>query len=155
MQRVFCDLDSVLADFDRRVFEPIGCKPSEVEPVIMWNAIRRDQNFFVNLKWTHDGEQLWKYIKRFNPTILTGIPRGEFAIKQKQQWCRDHLGKHIEVMCCRSKEKQKFITQPGDILIDDREDNCQRWIDAGGDAIIHTSAIKTINQLKTIIALGH
>jgi hypothetical protein len=35
-------------------------------------------------------------------------------------------------------------------LIDDRADNIQRWKDAGGVGVLHTSAADTIQQLKEL-----
>ena len=45
--------------------------------------------------------------------------------------------------------KQEFATSDT-ILIDDRADNIQRWKDAGGIGIHHTSAENTIKQLQDL-----
>jgi hypothetical protein len=46
-----------------------------------------------------------------------------------------------------SKDKQNYIKDK-DILIDDCEQNIQRWEAEGGIGILHTSAEDTIQQLK-------
>jgi len=46
-----------------------------------------------------------------------------------------------------SKDKQNYL-KDHDILIDDREQNIQRWVEAGGIGILHTSAENTIRQLQ-------
>ncbi len=50
-----------------------------------------------------NGPNLWEMIKDLQPTILTGLPRGNWAEKQKRKWCKENLGEHVPVICCWSK----------------------------------------------------
>ena len=53
--------------------------------------------------------------------MLTGVPKDvEEAPDNKRAWVVRHLGDHVEVRCCRSKEKCLHAA-PGDVLIDDWE----------------------------------
>jgi hypothetical protein len=49
----------------------------------------------------------------------------------------------------RSAKHKKDFAEPNAILIDDRKDNIDGWIDAGGIGILHTSAEETIEILTT------
>jgi len=40
------------------------------------------------------------------------------------------------------------FASPNSILIDDRKDNIDGWIENGGEGIVHTSAAETIKTLK-------
>ena len=50
----------------------------------------------------------------------------------------------------RSAERKQEFATPQSILIDDRKDNIDRWKEAGGIGIYHTSAADTIQQLKKL-----
>jgi hypothetical protein len=49
----------------------------------------------------------------------------------------------------QAKDK-KDLAEPNAILIDDRKDNIQQWIDAGGIGIRHISTESTIKQLQKL-----
>lgn|SRR3546814_14527 len=67
-----------------------------------------------------EAKVLWEAIKPYNPTILTGMPRGNWAAAQKNAWCRAHLGSDVPVITCMSAKKHVHCTH-GSVLIDDRE----------------------------------
>jgi hypothetical protein len=50
----------------------------------------------------------------------------------------------------RSAKHKKDFAGPNNILIDDRVDNINGWIEAGGIGILHTSAEDTIKQLNKL-----
>ena len=90
--KLYVDLDGVLADFDSKVKEITGKLPNELKLGDMWRQLARYGDFFYRLDWMPDGEQLWDYVKRYKPTILTGIPHGNWAPGQKRRWCGEKLG---------------------------------------------------------------
>jgi diphthamide synthase subunit DPH2 len=51
-----------------------------------------------------------------------------------------------------SRDKWKHVKNPGDILIDDRADNIEEWIAAGGIGILHDTndGERTIRILKEL-----
>jgi len=92
--KIFCDLDGVLVDFDYGVKKILKKSPDQLPECLMWAVIKKTPNFYTNLYWTHDGKQLWNFIKDFQGVqLLTGIPRGfKDAITQKKSWCNSELG---------------------------------------------------------------
>jgi len=151
---LFVDLDGVLADFAGR-FKEFGhgtidefTKRHDHDDAILWSFIKKsDPEFFLNLKMMPDGKELWNYIKQFDPTILTKIPQWARASADKKKWVKKHLG-NVKVITTTKKEK---YVEPGAILIDDMDENLEAWKKAGGVGIKHTSASKTIKELKKIM----
>lgn len=114
-----------------------------------------ERGFYEKLEFMPDGEILWDYVKQFDPMILTGLPRGDWAAPQKERWCKAKLGLEKDrVLTCMARDKakkaQEFLGRElnGDILIDDREHAATPWIQAGGRFILHRDAESTITQLK-------
>ena len=97
-----------------------------------------------------DLSELWSYIGKHNPIVLTGVPRSVAeAPDNKRAWIRKNVGGEVEVRCCRSREKC-LHARPGDILIDDWEKYRRLWVARGGRWITHRSASQTISALSAI-----
>jgi 5'(3')-deoxyribonucleotidase len=133
---VFCDLDGVLADFERGFINKFKKTPDEVNPSVMWSAIIRSNTFFETLPWMPKARELWEEIRQYDPIILTGIPRSVKAAEQKRKWCAKNLGSDIHVITCSTKDKPKFCLS-GSLLIDDRTDNLNAWNSKGGRFILY------------------
>lgn len=57
-------------------------------------------------------------------------------------------------ICTTSARKQEFmhrIHAPTQVLIDDRVENCQRWADAGGVAILHDDVAFTLSSIDILL----
>ncbi|CAK0854156.1 unnamed protein product, partial [Prorocentrum cordatum] len=168
--QVYCDLDGVLADFNKGCLElfpeggPIAEKmPTHTvtkltyeEETEMWRRVEAKPDFFASLPWTSDGPELWRWLD-WNivppPAILTGLPvgrAGQMASKQKEQWCHQKLGEHVAVFCCGTRNKQKF-SGPNCVLVDDRGDLREAWEARGGVFVHHTSAVESIRQLREVL----
>ncbi len=148
--QLFVDMDGVLADFDRHHKEVFGFRPCKKADNVDWAAIRGIEGFYLNIPPMQDLDALWARIEPYRPIVLTGIPLSvEEAAENKRSWVRKNLGDHIEVRCCRSREKCLHAA-PGDVLIDDWEKYRQLWIDAGGRWVTHTSAAETDRKLAEI-----
>lgn len=145
--KLFLDLDGVLCDFEKGVFKVFNKFPKEIELKTMWKKLASIDNFYANLDWTSDGRELWEATKHLNPTILTGIPLGNWAPKQKKDWCAKNLGKDVEVITCFARDKHTFANV-NDILIDDTLKNKDPWISKGGIFILHTDSKSSITHLK-------
>lgn len=167
LRKLYVDLDGVLADFDRDVEELTGKSPAEWkkkdgldnlpqhshDDSAMWEAIHKHKDFYRNLKKMPDADELWDYVLKYEPNILTAIPRRTSvpdAEEHKREWVKEHLGKHVPFFIGPySKNKQRF-SKKGYILIDDRPSNIEEWEEKGGTGILHTSAEKTIKKLKDL-----
>ena len=150
--KIYCDMDGVLVDFEEG-YERLTGKN------IKGNHVKGDANFWqpitdagvkfwAGLKWMYDGKELWSYIKKYNPEILSAPSREESSKIGKYVWIKNNIP-GSKLILRSAERKQEFATLDS-ILIDDRIDNIQRWKDAGGIGILHTSAQDTIKQLQEL-----
>jgi len=147
---LYCDLDGVLADFERGVVSCIGKKPDDLTSGFMWATLRKTPGFYENLEWREEGRQLWEAIKKFNPIILTGCPRGGWAEQQKRNWCARELGPDVRVITCATKDKPKYCVE-GAILIDDRDKVRREWTKNGGKFILYMMTMYALIDLSRYI----
>lgn len=150
--QLFLDCDGVLADFVGGATELLGMHPTEFEDTYseaeMWNRIEQNHGFFGNLKPLPDAYELFDAVKHLNPIILTGRPRGEWAIEQKLLF-RDKYFPGTEMIVCRSKDKIKHA-KPGDVIVDDFVKWQHIWEAGGGIWVLHKSAKESIQKLKEL-----
>lgn len=160
MVKLFLDCDGVLADFDKRAFEIFGMGGKEYEDAhgssSFWRGIRKyahpvcGRDFFRTLELMLDARELFDAVKHLSPTILTGYAAGSpWAVESKKEWAAEHFP-NTPVITCLSKDKRDHMANVGDILIDDTEKHRQKWEDAGGVWISHTSAQSSIAQLRAL-----
>jgi len=151
--KVYCDMDGVLVDFERGYNELTGKKTpgigSTYDKDDFWSAITKaGAKFWAELNWMPDGQQLWEYINQYNPKLLTAPSLQKSSEIGKQEWVNNNLP-GTPIIFKQAKDK-KDLAEPNAILIDDRKDNIQQWIDAGGIGIRHTSTASTIKQLEKL-----
>jgi predicted kinase len=151
--KLYCDMDGVLVDFEQGYNDLTGKKTPGVDSTYdkndFWSSITKaGAKFWAELNWMSDGQQLWDYIKQYNPTLLTAPSREQSSEIGKQEWINNNLP-GTPVIFKQAKDK-KDLAEPNAILIDDRKDNIQQWIDAGGIGIRHTSTESTIKQLQKL-----
>ncbi len=148
---LFVDMDGVLANFDAHYLATFNTPASKLIDNVDWKAVDAKGDFFLNIPPMPDLDHLWRFIEPLRPIVLTGVPKTvKAAVSNKRAWAKKHLGDHIEVRCCKSKEKC-LHAEPGDILIDDWEKYRHLWLGAGGRWITHTSAADTIERLREIL----
>lgn len=163
----FQDLDGCLANFEleaeRITGKPMSYWQSSTELLTdFWNTVEQYKNpktgytFYEGLEWMPDGKKLWYRVKQFNPVILTGIPRGTWAVEQKIKWCKRELGNY-NVICCptelKHQEAMKHLNKSNltnCVLVDDREKTKPIWEQHGGTYILHTSATDSIQQISNL-----
>lgn len=161
MTTIYCDMDGVLVDFDRFKREHLSPK-AQVDDDTMWAELQAIPNVFRLMKPTPYAMQLWMAIVATGlpRKILTAIPRKTTmpdAEENKKDWTLDHehrvfMGEAPEVLIGpHSKDKWRHC-KPGDILIDDREDNCASWETAGGFVVYHTGDIAaSLKRLRWLV----
>jgi hypothetical protein len=148
--QLYVDMDGVLADFDQHHETVFGTRADKVADNVDWAAVRVVKDFYLNIPPMADMPALWARIESYKPIVLTGVPRSvEEAPENKRGWVQRHLGSHVEVRCCRSREKC-LHAEPGDILIDDWEKYRHLWIAKGGVWITHRSAAETALALDAL-----
>lgn len=142
-------MDGVLTDFSDAYFKLTGVDLTgkHLNDEKFWNPINNaGYDFWVNMEWMPDGKELWGVIGKHNPTILSAPSRSNDSRVGKFDWLKRELP-GVPLILRSAKRKREFAAS-NHILIDDREDNIQGWIDDGGEGILHTSAKNTIKILK-------
>lgn len=117
----------------------------------MYSCVFNNYDFWRDMPWMADGQELWEYIKPYNPTILSG-PQGPNSKLGKVDWVRRELGLGKDrVILTQTKHEEAIKTlKTGKmaILIDDLPKYVVPFRNAGGIAIHHSNAKDTIEQLK-------
>jgi len=154
--KIYCDMDGVLVDFKKGfqnlTGQTLGAPKIGKERDKFWadfNVILKEKDmlereFWAGLPWMSDGKQLWNYIKKHSPMILSAPSHSDESKIGKKQWIKRELG---NVPTTLAYNKEKYAHQNG-ILIDDRKDFIDKWVANGGIGILHTSTSKTISELK-------
>lgn len=150
---IWLDMDGVLADFDEGARQALGTDNTyqwefQHGAKAFWEKLDADPNFFGNLPPMKDMRKLWNAVKGRDVRVLTALPRtGADAVDlQKRDWIARRLGKTVPVITCQTFEKPNFC-HPGDVLVDDRTVNREKWEAAGGVFIHHVDAETTIKAL--------
>lgn len=145
--QLYVDMDGVLADFDRHYEEVFGVAASKQLDNVRWEWVREREGFYVEIPPMADMEELWYAVEPFKPIVLTGVPSSVTeAYDNKKAWVVRHLGEHVPMIGCKSKEKCRYA-KPGDVLIDDWEKYRHLWERAGGYWITHVSAASSVRAL--------
>lgn len=123
---------------------------------IRWGVINNTPNFWENLNFMPDGKQIWNFVKKYKPKILSacGSRAGTICREGKKRWLSKHLGMNnlSAVHLVTRSEKKKYAVVGGEptILIDDYTKNCTEYKAAGGIPIQATSGASVISALKKL-----
>lgn len=139
-------MDGVVADWVAGAAKIIGYElsdPKAYYPPEDWVRIRDNMRMFRDLPKMKHADEMVELARKFRDELgydlmfLTAIPHYNdihWAFWDKMMWAQErypdipvHFGPY-------SQDKQKHC-QPGDILVDDRPDNCENWIRVGGVAV--------------------
>ena len=131
--KIYCDMDGVLTDFDKRFKDsnPEKLSPSQYQTKYgtekMWDLIDNDNKvkFWVGMPWMPDGKQLWDYIKDKQPTLLSAPSRAPSSRLGKRLWVKNNLPGTPLILA--SADKKQNYAKGNRILIDDRPDNIEQW----------------------------
>ena len=181
--RIFCDMDGVLVDLAGGILAEAkqNAEDPKQRAAVMkiigsdmeWAAHKGNKRLQTGLKWMHkllannhqfwatlpaqkDAMQLWSFISRFDPFILSH-PWDKDSASGKREWL---AGGSISPSPASSKivltgDKHKYAinkaTGAPNVLIDDMGKYIEPWKAAGGIAIHHVSADSSIRELKSIM----
>jgi len=153
MPKLFLDADGVLADFDAGARALLGMTPARYEARHgrreFWRRIATAPNFYGTLPEMPDARRLFDAVEHLEPTILTGLPLGNWAAPQKVEWAAEHFP-GVPIVTCMARDKHKHM-KPGDVLVDDRENHRAAYEKEGVLFIHHTSAEDSLRQLAKIL----
>ena len=157
MPRIYVDMDGVLCDFVLAAKRATGQNWQGLRSGQDWEAIKNTKNFWANMPWTRDGKQLWSYLSKYKPHILSAYSvEDPNCIPGKRTWLRRNVSiSSSRINLVRRKDKQKFAMKSGGtrrpaILIDDFPRNVDQFKAAGGIGIYHTNTANTIKELKKL-----
>ena len=144
-------MDGVLADFNAKAREVLGATEADSDqaaqvgrwPREKWETLKEIYHFYRILPKTPFADELVDMARRYrdelgwNLYILTAIPSGNDvpqAFQDKVEWIQEYYPDIAVHFGPYSRDKAHHC-RPGDILVDDRYDNCESWRQAGGQAI--------------------
>ena len=155
--RIYCDMDGVLCDFIVQAKKATGVIFTQDKSDEHWEVIKKYPKFWSNMPWMPGGKQLWNYINKYKPHILSAYTIEDPNCKPgKRTWLRRNVSVSSgNINLVRRRDKKKFAMKSGGnrqpaILIDDFKNNVDEFKAAGGIGIHHTSASKTISELKRL-----
>lgn len=146
MTTLYLDMDGVVADWLAGATKIIGYElddPNAMYPNSDWQKIRNEKRIFRNLPKTRRADELVKLARTFRDELgyelyfLTAIPHNNdvpHCFQDKVEWVKDYYPDIPVFFGPYSVDKWRRC-QPGDILVDDRSDNCATWAEHGGRAI--------------------
>ena len=153
MSKLFLDADGVLADFDAGARDLLGgMTPRQFEARYskreFWRRLANHPDFYATLPLMADARLLFDAVEHLKPTILTGLPLGNWAAPQKVRWAAEHFP-GTPIITCMARDKYRYMAK-GDVLVDDREDHRSKWEDAGGIFVTHENAERSLAALRKI-----
>jgi hypothetical protein len=150
--RLFLDADGVLADFDEGARLLLGMYPRQFEAkhgrATFWKRLAAAENFYGILPEMADARMLFDGVKHLRPTILTGLPLGNWAAPQKVEWAAEHFP-GVPIITCMARDKHKHMHR-GDVLVDDRENHRAAYDAAGVIFVHHKNAEDSLRELAKI-----
>lgn len=150
--RLFLDCDGVLADFDAGVGRLLGMSANAYERRhsrgAFWGKLAKAPDFYARLPLMADARVLFEAVEHLHPTVLTGLPLGKWAAPQKLAWVEEHFP-GTPVITCMARDKHRFM-DPGDVLVDDRENHRATYEAHGVVFVHHRSARESLSELATI-----
>lgn len=124
-----------------------------------WNRIRNDVHFYLTLPVKPGANELVSWAKQYasmrnmDLAFLTALPHADdmpAARPDKIAWASKYFPGIPVLFGPFSTDKWKHC-KLGDILIDDRPDNCVSWRKAGGIAHVYTTWPKCKRWIETVL----
>lgn len=160
INKIYLDMDGVLANFEKRYEELFNEKPSSSRELknfsSNWTEFVEGKHF-VTLDMFPGANELLKFVDSTGIEVeilsSSGGEKYHYQVAaQKSLWLMSKgLWYKRNIVSGRSKKKN-FAT-PNSILIDDTEDVIESFIEAGGLGILHRDAGKTIEILEKVLAI--
>ena len=163
MNKIYLDMDGVVADFRLNALRVTGrdVLVGDLYPDEEWNRLRDNPHLFLNLPLMARAHELVDLARQYRDQLgwellfLTAVPHNNdmpWAFHDKAAWAREHFPDIAVHFGPYSVDKHQHCT-PGDILVDDRSDNCREWAAAGGLAVkVARTLDSAIEQLRIDLA---
>lgn len=166
---IYLDMDGVVADFDTAAEQFLGIARREdyVQghyklSLEEWARLRSQHRFYLDLPLMPEAEALVNLARQYRDSLgwqlcfLTAVPKGNdmpWTFWDKCLWAQQHFPDIPVHFGPYSVDKYQHCAA-GDILVDDREDNCRAWSAAGGWSfhVQHRSLAPAIHALRHDLA---
>ena len=154
IKTVFLDMDGVITDFVGgvcRAFDKPNPYPDETRDYTFWHAwpdvSTKDvdaiciQEFWHNLEWICDGRETLRAIMGtigLEKVYFLTVPMANVESSTgKMMWIRDNLPIYLKRTIIITLEVPKyFFARPDALLIDDKDENVEEFVSAGGNGIL-------------------
>lgn len=113
-----------------------------------WSRLAKAPGFYEHLGLLPDARMLMDAVAPLNPTILTGLPIGQWAEPQKRAWVERHFP-GTPVITCFARDKHRH-GRTGDVLVDDTYRLKEAWEAMGGIFVHHENAERSLAALRTL-----
>jgi len=153
IKKVFLDMDGVLTNFHKGVCKTFDY-PYILDEMIRYDfwedwkekkVTRRDVNdicnqlFWEDLEWMHDGKEILKIVEeaygKENIFIFTQPMPNVGSWTGKRIWI-EHMAPDYKKQLIVTQASRAFFASPDTLLIDDKQENVDEFIKAGGNAIL-------------------
>jgi len=160
LPKLYVDMDQVLVNFLDGAEKVLGKAYTDKEYWMKDSSgdkksllTKKAPNFFRDLDWMPDGKQLWNFISKHRPNILSAHPTKWMpnSKKDKATWLSRNAKGTNDIHLVKREDKQKYAISPSgqpNILIDDHPKNIKEWQAKGGVGVLHKSAKETITKLR-------
>jgi 5'(3')-deoxyribonucleotidase len=159
IQKIYLDMDGVLADFHSRYIELFSSTPKDSRDNKLfspqWKEFVKTEQF-KTLDWWKDGEYFLDNIRLlqlqygFDVEILSssgGERYHDLVVKQKLFWLNEK-GITYNANIVSGRKKKKEYAASNNILVDDTEDVIDDFNAAGGIGLLHVDADETLTKIK-------
>ncbi len=153
MYIIYCDMDGVLVDFEKGYYDLTGTSTKQFPKGdnSFWQPISdAGAEFWATLPWMPDGKELWNYIKKYKPNILSSPSQDPSSKVGKEAWLQMNLQSGYKKAYFYNRANKQLFSDKNRILIDDLPNTINEWNAKGGIGILHTSAANTIKELKKL-----
>ena len=153
MYIIYCDMDGVLVDFEKGYYDLTGTSTKQFPKGdnSFWQPISdAGAEFWATLPWMPDGKELWNYIKKYTPNILSSPSQDPSSKIGKEAWLKMNLQSGYKKAYFYGRANKQLFSDKNRILIDDLPNTINEWNAKGGIGILHTSAANTIKELKKL-----
>ena len=145
MNTFYLDMDGVVADWRSNATRVIGydcLDPKQHYPAEDWLKLKLDPHLFLHLDLMPRAQELVALARQYRDHLgwellfLTAIPHNNdvpWTFHDKFTWGQRYFP-DIPIHFGPYSEDKHRHCRPGDILVDDRSDNCSQWRMAAGIA---------------------